>query len=487
MFYDRYKVLHNIATSLCGILECNKIGLNWFRYDINILFKIAGYNLNIDSMLRHIENRTLKSKIFYIPLLRNYIINKINQKFNRYEISVNFSIKYNNIQTAKYDIICFLSMQTYFSPIKEVIKRNKDKKILILLPYEYKNWFNKDSINDILNQNNIDYEFIDIFFDKNEIIKIKNKLLNNFDKNFYKIKNSFCFNGINLFDAYKESLRDFIDYFLSLQIVFNKNLYNYLQNKVKYNTEFYITRDRRALENAFIQIGNRLNDNTNMIIHGMISKNHDLRYITDGSFSNVTNLYVWGQHDYDVIIERQKLLNENIPHIKIGKYLFFNKIEKKDEKYILFALQGETLYLVEEIVKLKFEGYKILIRLHPSHKDYIEKYKKYENEYIEIDNLDENLDKRLENTYVFISFYSTAILESLYNNIPTLIMNFDELEKDKNIFLENNLDKSEEQIMFCNSWNDLIRKINDFENQKIDILKVNMKLKNYFIKVSNVK
>ena len=55
------------------------------------------------------------------------------------------------------------------------------------------------------------------------------------------------------------------------------------------NSEFYIARDRRALENAFIQIANNVNGNTNMIIHGMISFDFKKRLWTEGRFKNCKN------------------------------------------------------------------------------------------------------------------------------------------------------------------------------------------------------
>ncbi|MHA1756426.1 MAG: hypothetical protein ACTSVV_06635 [Promethearchaeota archaeon] len=475
----RYIYIQNFSKNLINNLGINK--LTEINLAENISYKLAGYNANLDWFLKNFiltPNKFLY--LFYLILNFIYLKKKINNflESNRrdYEIKeLDKNIK-KNVKIKKYDNIYFASMNNYLNPIIPDISRKKNS--ILIIPAESKKWLNYPKIK----KKGINFVFLEELINFNHNIyyyQIKEHLIRKYQKYKSKIL-KFKYNF-----SFKEPLiKQFIFDFLPIHILIVKSLTKFLKKISSSNTNFYIARDRRALENAFIQIAKLINGNTNILMHGMISLNFNKRLWHDGRFENAKNVFVWGEHDKDVIIKKQELLKKRIPKIIIIENPFLKKISHIRGTHILILCQKFTNeYIPYFSKKIKIYN-KVIVRLHPNDKNLIPIYKKFRRKNFIFDDLKENLSSILSRAILVISFSSTSILEALINEIPTLILDFNKLKKKyTSIFKEIPIEKKflKPILLTKRTFNKKIKKTLFDEIYKEKVLSLNKKLLRYFI------
>lgn len=478
MVEDRYRKILEISDILFKkVLQVpDKYYIKGFNYSINVLYKLAGYNCNLDGILRHIELKSKKSYIFRIPFIGKKINERLYSNKFKYEINLN-KVQLEKLSSIKkYKYIFFATTNNYFNaffqPINEIENKND---ILIIIPADATKWINWKKINNL----NIDVIFIENFLPNNfdnQLEEVSLKIENDYLENNSILKKYMIYNKVPFYSQNKNILQDFSKNIISFQIIFNKYLFEFLKKISSNSTKSFIARDRTAIQNSFVQVCNLLDIETNILVHGMISKDIEMNLWINGSYSNVKNVYVWGKHDKEVIENRQKKINEYIPKIIVGRYLPFKKIKKQSNRYILFVMQSEINVYIKDIIEfantIKQE---VLVRLHPGDNSLIKKYKKYQNDYFKIDMLDKPLEDRLRLAKVVIGYYSTSLLESMYNDIPTLFMNFKGLSFSANIFLsESGLSKKDIDLVSLHNISQLngkFKAINDIKKINRVILK----------------
>lgn len=316
------------------------------------------------------------------------------------------------IDAHRYKNIYFALMNNYLTSLIPHIIQSEDS--LLIIPLESKKWLNYQKVL----ANNINHVFIEevINYDDKAYLEIKSNIMKKYQENREKI----------IHYKYDFSILDhliskFTAEYLPLHLTLINSLRLLVEKISDANTNFYIARDRRGLENAFIQISNVISNNSNMLIHGMISFDFNKRLWVEGRFKNCKTVSVWGYHAKNVIEYRQKLLNESCPNILIQSNPSLKKINPKNNHTILFICQSFTNKYIP-LFSRKLKDHLIIARLHPGDKDQILKYKKFEKENLIVDDLNNDLADLIENSNLVVSYSSTGVLESLYNNIPTLFI-----------------------------------------------------------------
>jgi len=243
----------------------------------------------------------------------------------------------------------------------------------------------------------------------------------------YKVisMNSKKFNFINnrtVWILFKFLIKKFTFYFYFIfKILVKISIYNYFCQKYKPitivdNAEFSFT---SSIMTAFLEKNNVSYIN---VMHG-----EKLFNIRD-SFFRFSECYVWNKHYIDLFkslyaYEKQfkieipprheKLKNNNIFHQdkKILKYYWTSEKEK-----------DELLYIFNGLDKLRKNGFKIIIRYHPLHKEYFFRYiNSYcDNFIIEKPEYKDIYNSLLETNYV-LATYSTVLSEAnMLGKIPVI-------------------------------------------------------------------
>ena len=471
-YRERFSIINDFSENLALLLSLDEF--TNLEISENLLYKIAGYNVGLDGFVTLISDEKMRL-VLNIPLLNKWIISFLFDKPKKYEITLNNSNKTFKQPKEKYDHIFFATMNNYLNPLVESIKSKK--RSILIIPEESKNWINYKKIV----ENDINFTFLEdaIQFDEDKVNEIKDKI----KKKYLEKRREILFFKYNL--AFIEPLlTKFLFTYVPKHIVIINKLEKYLMNISHKKTQFYVARERRGLENAFVQVANKISGNTNMLIHGMISFDFDKRLWTEGRFKNCKNVYVWGEHDKEVIEKRQELLKEQTPNIVISGNNFLKKISKTNKGNILFICQSFTNRYIPFFSKNLSQDHKMIVRLHPGEKDKIPKYKKYERPNFLIDDLENDLALTLAKASLIISHSSTAMLEAIFNQIPTLILNFNELKKTPNIFKENQIDENEFEAIVLNETNYTykIDKMFDDETYKQNVIAINKKIFNCFCK-----
>jgi len=483
-YLDLIRIRYNFI-QLFSRLLINSLNLSCFvNIDLyeNISYKLAGYNVGLDSLLKTI----LKFKIRYginiepiinLPILRHILQYFFEPKTREYEVNIMINSKYKYFVKKKtYKTVYFASMNNYLNSLLPSIKKNNES--LLIIPAECKEWLNYKEIK----KHKIEHVFIEeiINFNYEELVYIKKKI-----KARYKEYKHIIFNYLYNLSIKEKLIYKFIFDYLPKHILIINSLDKFLNEISSEDTDFYIARDRRGLENAFIQIANRINGNSNMLIHGMISFDYEKRLWTEGRFKNCKNIFIWGEHDKEVIIKRQQILDEKTPNIIITGNYALKKNKNLNKKYILFICQSFTNHLIKYFSKNLKTNKKVLIRLHPTDKSKIKHYKKYERKNFKIDDLKDDLSTSLSRALLVISYSSTSILEAIYNNIPTLILDFKKIEKNApSIFKETPIKEEKLSLILINkkNYNKKILEILSNDRLKNRVLEINKKIFNFFIK-----
>jgi len=241
------------------------------------------------------------------------------------------------------------------------------------------------------------------------------------------------------------------------------------------------------MENSFVQIANRINGNTNMIIHAMISSDLE-RWLSTGHFQNVRTVFVWGKHGKEAIEFRQKQLGGRCPEIRVEPALFGSpsaaRIDKAGAKKVLFAADGYSSKYIDRITRLVPEKVNLTVRVHPGDKRLLSRLRSRKPN-VTFDNLEGPIENHFSDTQVFIGYYSTAIIDAIHHGIPTVILNLKDLvRKHPSVFLEAPLAEKERSVMFAGTLKDLVVKIQRIVSDdgfRKRVLSVNRKLMSCFV------
>ncbi|MFH1590545.1 MAG: hypothetical protein ABIC95_01320 [archaeon] len=446
----------------------------------NLLCKIGGYNVELGFALDLIDffnnkNKPLWKRFLYRLLLFTPIVNKhiFYHIFKRkeYELSLDKIIDLDT-RKKKYDNIYFASMNNYLNPLLDFMK--KRQRNLLIVPLEAKNWSNYSK----LLKKKVDFVYLQslVEYDKNKINSYEKFIRNEYQRKkaniiFFERKNLACT---------EMTLKEFLFDFVPKHIVVVNSLYRWLTLHSHKHTSFHVSRDRRALENAFLQIGNKISGETNILNHGLISSNFDkhLWY----RFDMCKNIYVYGKYDKNVIIMKQEALDETCPNLIVVTNNFFNYVKKEKQDTVLFIGGGYINRYIGMIVNSLADDYKIVIRLHPGEQNLVTKYKKYEmKESVTIDDLKSSIYPLFKNARVVLSFSSTSVLESIQNDIPVFILDFNGLDRQLNIFKEARLIDFKDMMVTENDLQDKIKKLFNDKQYEKRILTINRKLYDYFV------
>ncbi len=471
-----YSFIKDFSRNLVEKLDLNEFSS--INLSENLFYKIGGYNLHLGILLKLISENDKRTFLLKIPLLNKLIISFFFRFLRTYEIEPQFENPSLSRNTVKYDYICFATMNNYLNPLVEFIKRKKNS--VLILPKESKNWVNYKKIA----ENNINAVFLeDLFqFDGNRAEEIRNEIKNR----YFKKRREILSYRHNLYFIEPLLVR-FLFEFVPKHLVIVKGLKKYLFKVSHPQTQFYLARDRRALENAFVQIANQINGRTNMIIHGLISFDYENRIWEAGRYDLCRNIHVWGKHDKEVIEKMQKSLNEKMPNIIIGGNSFFRKLPRTADNYILFICESFTRKYISFFSENLPEDRKVIVRLHPESKNEIYKFKKYERKNFLIDDLKKGLAELLPGAALVLSYSSTGVLESIYSQIPVLILGFKGLEKTPTIIRESPVPEKEFGTIVIDETN-YKQKIDEIlfdKDSREKVLAVNKKIFKYFVKTDD--
>ncbi len=479
------------TAKLADLIDLGKYYPEYFNIADNLKLKIGGYNCSLGSRVLQIQKRSLKALLWRFPFLGSHLLMKGHRSKDAYEVPFSYDGKKETFNNTRYSSVYFASLNNYLNPFFRQIEsdRTKDNSNLLILPMHSQNWSNYKKTRVI---SNLDIVFVEDLIDSNfaeEIRDVSRQLLNSCNKYKSQIIDLYNFCGVSFGNAFYPILKKFVEDFVSTQIVFTKYFEVFLKNVSLPQTQFYIARNRRSMENSFVQIANMINGNTNMLLHGMIFPNLDT-HLFAYNFSPLKRVYAWGQQGKDVIEFRQKRLNEKCPDILINKTFFFESLKQRtnidSSKKVTFVMQVPTYNYISNILKSLPKGMDATIRIGLDDKNLLKSFRKLiTNANVHLDDLKEPVESHFVDSAVFVSYTSTTILEAIYNKIPTILLGFPELMKNYPcVFWDTSLSGSERSLIFASDIGDLVSKIEriltdaDFRNE---ILELNQKLVSYFI------
>lgn len=237
--------------------------------------------------------------------------------------------------------------------------------------------------------------------------------------------NSKKFNFINnkeVWIFFKFLIKKFTFYFYFIfKLLVKITIYDYFCQKYKPvaivdNAEFSFT---SSIMTAFLEKNNILYIN---VMHG-----EKLFYIRD-SFFRFSECYVWDKHYIDLfknLYAYEKQFKIKIPH-RHEKFTNNKKYfqGKKMLKYYWTSEKekDELLYILNGLNKLQKNGFKIVIRYHPLHKEYFFRYinSYFDNFIIEKPECKDIYNSLLETNYV-LATYSTVLSEAnMMGKIPVI-------------------------------------------------------------------
>lgn len=493
LFREKYDAIEFICSKIFDVVS-HSLKTNGYETSLdlknNFFFKLVGYNGKLIKVFNLIEKYSYLSKIiFIVPFLR-FLLRKT---FGNQTSHLEFIISEENLcqkeSKKKYDSIYFASMNNYLNSfingIKEEMRSNRN--VLLLVPFESRNWLNFQRVTQIEDLDVIFFEeFLgsDIFKDIRILKSILAKIIKDNKRNFINILE---YKQIKFGKFYHKILSSFISDFCSFKIIFYKKLNEFLSVCSVKNTKFFIARNRRSLEMAFIQCGNQISGNTTILSHGLLYCNFENTYWGEGSFSDVKNVFVIGEHDKTAIEKRLKLLNLPMPNIYVNGDFLFHETQRELNVIpnVLFCARRPTYKYIPILIKNKPNNCRLIVRLHPSDKKLIPSYtKRYSNSNVSFDPLSEPLVDTLKHKDLCIGHASTSLLESFYAKIPVLILFLKgKVSKYPNIFSENNLKNNDFSLMCIDNKEQIKDKIVQTLKDPTPVLKINKKLFDYFVTI----
>ena len=445
-----------------------------------IFKKINCSFINSESLKKEF-NAQIRHKIYNIIFLY-YIIKKINKKKNIKKIYVSGWNFYNSVDQEKN---YFLSdMISTICKNFEVINidKNKSKKIDNIIIENYKTKIN--NLNEkIIVLNNLGYNFKRIIlwtiFKKFKILIPTYKKVNFFQKFIRRFFNIYFLEITRVKSIRKNFLKSlqkvsFKKIDITKCVYFHQDkIYSYFlseENKVqsiesifkKLNLSLVISNIARGIDGSLLELASKLKINSLCISHGTISSyynKYDKIYkesISEAVFSDSSRFNALQSKISKNFAKAFKKKN----YIRTGN-LIFNEKFNSNGKHILYAVTMkdfhnfhpigvETFYeyldnlnILNDLAK-DFE-YDIIVKPHPSEFDAIPYLKKkYKN--LKFTNMKNR--KLFSQIKVAINFSSTMIEDSLYSNIPVILL--DRWKRYKHCDAETNISKKNSAIYYIN-------------------------------------
>jgi len=263
--YDHARSLVSGILSDIGILDCFPKNVDAVGLYLN---KIFGFNCALEAHLKRIEFGD-NLWLYNCKLISYFVSFKYINKSKILEISPN-SLKKSNPYSSRIDILFVASLENYAKSLLIHALSIKDKKIVFFLPIEAKNWHILMEIErqfKVIYPSNIGLDFDEYILSSEKYKKIINRNLNNIDKS------RFAYKGISYFRIAIKPISHFLIEFVSTNIVFLNAIHLFFKKSPP--LELYVARDRRTIENSFVQVLGSLGVKTHMIMHGVVTSNYD--------------------------------------------------------------------------------------------------------------------------------------------------------------------------------------------------------------------
>jgi len=401
-----------------------------------------------------------------------------------------------------------LDLKNYFISdlVKDLFKNFKiveignRKKIIYKYPeYSYEPIINDYKKKKIILLNNRYYNFKRIVYwaKKNytDIHLINFKKINLFEKILYKIK------GITLINVRKKKEKTKDNFFLdNINVKFEGIDLSNTLNNIKELSKSYLsdhTRKAEAVEtylkkvkpsliaiNAtkgfsgyLAELGLKYNIKSLSISHGTIARSFNKfdkifkKAIAENTFTGKASFWAIQSKIAEDSLNTHKLDGKAI---NTGNLIFAEKENNSKKRNILVAVTIKNLvsyhflgiemyYEFIENLKLfnslaKNKNLNFIIQIHPSSIHCIPMLKKI---FKNIDFSKKKIDKKLEKSFVTISFSSTAIEDSLYCNVPVIL--FDRWSRYKHCVSEEDNSKTNEAIYYATNEKNLLESINSIK------------------------
>ncbi|MBH90508.1 MAG: hypothetical protein CMG67_00125 [Candidatus Marinimicrobia bacterium] len=461
------------------LIKSIKFG-NIFSHSVREEYKsIIRFHFNaccfLIKLLKNINKENVISKVyisgwssFYSPLdLRNYFISDLVK-----DLFKNFKI----IEIGNQKKIIYNYPKYSYEPIINNYKKNKI--ILINNPY-----YNFKRIVYWAKKNYTDIHLIN--FKKTNLFekifnKIKGLTLINVRKKKEKVKDDFFldnidvkFEGIDLSNTLN-NIKELSKSYLSDQIRKAKAVETYLK-KVK--PSLIVINSTKGFSGYLAELGLKYKIKSLSISHGTIARSFNKfdkifkKAIAENTFTGKASYWAIQSKIAEDSLNTHKLDGKAI---NTGNLIFAEKENNSEKKNVLVAVTIKNLvsyhflgiemyYEFIENLKLfnsiaKNKNLNFIIQIHPSSIHCIPMLKK---NFKNIDFSKKKIDKKLEKSFVTISFSSTAIEDSLYCNVPVIL--FDRWSRYKHCVSEEDNSKTNEAIYYATNEKNLLESINSIK------------------------
>ncbi len=269
-------------------------------------------------------------------------------------------------------------------------------------------------------------------------------------------KDRFLYKGVSYFRIAIKPISYFLIENVSANIIFLNALHLFFKESPP--SELYVARDRRTIENSFVQVLGSLGTRTNMVMHGVITSNYDHSQLFTTHYQYLDYVHIWGDQQLSAINIKQESLQEKMPKI-IKNTEKFNLRQDCRSKDLIVIIGQKTndndLYgLSKKIVKLiKDSRFKVVFRPHP---DNASRFTEVEKMYI--DKSSNFITSILSKASLVITHSSTALLEGVSFGAGCIVLDyskfnqvFPSIYKEECDFISNNkylISNSDEQSLF---------------------------------------
>jgi hypothetical protein len=422
LFVKRYKhakdLVNGILTDI-NILEYFPKGVDPVGLYLN---KIFGFNCALEAHLKRIESRE-KLWAYRFKLISYLASFKYLKKSKILEIDPRNFKHTDKKYLKKIDILYVATLENYAKALLihalDIKSKSKGRNIVFFLPFEAKKWHTLLKIKqqfDVIYPSNIGLSLDKYILQSENYKKIIRRGVNNIEKD------RFLYKGFSYFKISIKSISYFFIENVSTNIVFLSALHLFFKESVP--SKLYIARDRRTVENSFVQILASLGTKTSMVLHGVITSNYNHAQLFTSHYQYVNCVEIWGEQQLCAIKRKQEALQEKMPIIiKTSKK--FNVHLGFKSKDLIVVVGGKTndndLYcLSKKIVKMiKNSRFKVVFRPHP---DNASSFKEVEKMYI--DSSSNFSSSTLSRASLVITQSSTALLEGVSFGAGCVILDY---------------------------------------------------------------
>ena len=501
IFQQRYDRVKAIAVALSEILDLPRFypgGIDVFDALIN---KIGGYNCALDTLLRHIERRPWLARGYSMPCLGKAYLLSAFKKRHAFEIPLVEGRSGHFPKARAYDVILLATLENYlgaFANAREVLSLRADARAALIVPEAGLRW---GRVGGLKSRQGLDVIPIEASLPENfrsQASGVGEDLAARLLAGRDRLDPHMRYRGVTFGESWFRVLLEFVRGFVGTHVVVTHGLYAMLRQLSSQQTRFCVARERRSVEGAFVQIGNRISGNTAMIMHAILSFDLEKRLFT-GHFQNVARVYGWGQHDHDMITFRQQHLGLRLPEIvSRGRTILAlpagvpgpvacRREIAASAFTVLFAAEPHTNQLLPELLTSLPPSARLIVRPHPSDR---KRVRKWRIEYAAAGKLafdvgEKPLRDSLSETDLFVSFSSTTVIESLGAGVPTLVLDYPALTKDHpRFFREGVLNGAQTEAMFVADVTSLADRLQRFPIDALlrkEIRAANELVKTYFI------